>query len=1160
MNWLLVEPSEGLLLSAETDGVRLRGEGIDTSEPLELRSHIPKTRLGRLLPTLVPQLLELELAVAEHGALRIPYADFVNLETCGIDAFDGIMLWAPYTLEIESSGSIGAEHFRYRYRYYLGSKVVYPERLGCLLRSAATTYRLDSQAFALVEAIDSFNTLPSEARSGPSAFLRFAQIRGLAEEIGAQLDRYLNHERVLVPSRIGLDLIVEDGGRISFAPKIYGIPPDAMRQVFLASDDVEDIYSLDHPEEGRVRVVLDDTQREVLRRMQRVRHLSGADRVEVLRDPHAVFEGLGEAVDIDLEAFGPRVRGIGDFPFVVQPYLSRSPTGIFDDPEGLSGQREAEKFSAGLRCTYADGHFQDLAFTSRNEILELQQTARNAWRRGQGTIEFAGKSILVDESFIRSIDELVDQVTPISAAPKKSEAQRRFLLIYTNEDEVEYAERDDGTGGEAGLILPRALKDPTLLKTHQRAGLAWLQRNFQLKRRGCLLADDMGLGKALQVLAFLAWLIEEGQLSPDGEEPQAAPWDPILIVAPVILLENETWLNDMRIFFAGEGAIFQPWLTLHGSVLKTMRRSDAVGQETTVGQAMLDLERLRQYRVILTNYETVTNYQHSFARMKDHWTVVVTDEAQEYKTPNTKISHALKSLAPRFRIACTGTPVETRLLDVWNIFDFLQPGPLLGSATEFARTYEPAIEGKASESTTGVLVQLKNRLHFGQTDAFILRREKTSLPGLPTKHEHTLECILSPEQREWHLDLIGRARTGGEGNHPLRILQDLMRLYQHPALFPRYEPVAVEEQIKLCPKLAAVLECLHSIRVKDEKALIFTRSLDMQQLLARVIGAEFGFNVDIINGATRRRGGTQTSTQTRNAIISRFRERAGFDALILSPDVAGIGLTLVEANHVIHYGRWWNPARESQATDRVYRIGQERDVHIYYPIAVDPEKAFETFDEKLHKLICNRRDIAAEFLAPMLTEDDLGQELLKDILEAADDSPGSGHSPTLSRDDVRRLTWNRFEALIAVLEERQGSRAILTPLSGDGGIDVIAIREREIRLLQCKHTLWEESIDADVLAEVIQAFEGYRGRWLRPRAATLVLRAVLATNGRFTSRTRAEARGRDIVLIDEADLDRLLTAVPCTPGDIEAMEGRRLASMRDVQVGIEQIVRSFETQ
>lgn len=189
-----------------------------------------------------------------------------------------------------------------------------------------------------------------------------------------------------------------------------------------------------------------------------------------------------------------------------------------------------------------------------------------------------------------------------------------------------------GEGGETDLEIPKALKSPALLKAHQRAGVAWLQRNFRLNRHGCLLADDMGLGKTLQVLTFLAWLIKKGELSRGQEDPEAAPWDPILIVTPVILLENETWLNDMRTFFKDDGVIFQPLLTLHGSTLKAIRRRNAGGKETIIGEAVLDLERLRQHRVVLTNYETVTNYQHSFARMKEHWTAIVTDEAQEYKT------------------------------------------------------------------------------------------------------------------------------------------------------------------------------------------------------------------------------------------------------------------------------------------------------------------------------------------------------------------------------------------------------------------------------------------------------------------------------------------------------------------------------------------------
>src|SRR5207245_4108288 len=172
-----------------------------------------------------------------------------------------------------------------------------------------------------------------------------------------------------------------------------------------------------------------------------------------------------------------------------------------------------------------------------------------------------------------------------------------------------------------------------------------------------------------------------------------------------------------------EGDVFRPCVTLHGTRLRDFRRQGSKGQETILGEAVLDLERLRQHRVVLTNYETVVNYQYSFATMKEHWSVVVTDEAQEYKTPNTKISHALKSLAPRFRIACTGTPVETRLMDLWNIFDFLQPGQLLGSAQEFRKLYEQPLENEETEAHDNAVSRLRECLRFGKEDAFVLRRD-----------------------------------------------------------------------------------------------------------------------------------------------------------------------------------------------------------------------------------------------------------------------------------------------------------------------------------------------------------------------------------------------------------------------------------------------------
>lgn len=506
--WLLSEPADGLPLLAEAEGVYLRGRGVDLSDPPNLRSHTPKTRLGRLLPTVIPQLIELGLAVVENGDIKIPYQDFAELERQEIDAFDGIVPYAPFTIELESSGALGREDFRYFHRFYLGSQVVHLERLGCFVKRRETVYRIDAQTFSLVEAIEGFNALSPEAKAGPDAFISFARMKGLAEGVGAQLDRYMAQERVLVPSRVGLDLVVEDAGRISFAPKIDGIPPDAMRQAFFALDDVEDVYSLDGTEGGRVRVVLDEMQREVLRRMQRVRHLSGAERAEVLRDPQVVFDGVAGGIDIDAETFGPRVRGVGNFPFVAQPYLQRSGTGIFDAPEGQTDHPERGKFSAGLQCRYVDGSTEDVEFASREQILELQREARIARSSGQGTVDFAGKSILVDEPFVRTLDELVERVIPQRMrGPEEETAPRRYLLIYTNENELEYEETYQGEGGEAGLELPKALINAETLKEHQRAGVAWLQRSFRLNphgRRGCLLADDMGLGKTLQVLTFLA--------------------------------------------------------------------------------------------------------------------------------------------------------------------------------------------------------------------------------------------------------------------------------------------------------------------------------------------------------------------------------------------------------------------------------------------------------------------------------------------------------------------------------------------------------------------------------------------------------------------------------------------------------------------------------
>ena len=175
-------------------------------------------------------------------------------------------------------------------------------------------------------------------------------------------------------------------------------------------------------------------------------------------------------------------------------------------------------------------------------------------------------------------------------------------------------------------------------------------------------------------------------------------------------------------------------------------------------------------------------------------------------------------------------------------------------------------------------------------------------------------------------------------------------------------------------------------------------------------------------------------------------------------------MTIVEANHVIHYGRWWNPAKESQATDRVYRIGQTRPVHVYYPVSTHPEQAFPTFDEKLDELLRVRKQLAADFLTPMPSEDDLQRELLNSLGVTDEEVPPQ---QMLTVDDLSGLTWDRFESLVGLIEGKYGRKVWLSPKSGDGGIDVVSQLGSEVRLIQCKHTQWTNAIDTEVLYELM---------------------------------------------------------------------------------------------
>jgi SNF2 family DNA or RNA helicase len=359
--------------------------------------------------------------------------------------------------------------------------------------------------------------------------------------------------------------------------------------------------------------------------------------------------------------------------------------------------------------------------------------------------------------------------------------------------------------------------------------------------------------------------------------------------------------------------------------------------------------------------------------------VIISDEAQEFKVPNTKLSHAMKAIDSDLHIACTGTPVENRLLDLWNLGDVFQRG-LLGSAREFVERFEKPREPEHQQAS---LTELKKALLFQQDHAFLLRRTKSDVASLPEKKIVKLACVMSESEVTTHQELLRDLMRATGQNRFLSTLHRFVLLYQHPALLEDgAEEKSAKELIAASSKMQTVLSTLHEIRGKREKAIIFARHRAMQAILAKIIGEEFGFPVRIINGETKRhasglRGG---GVKTRNAILNEFRQKPGFGVLILSPFVAGIGLTIIEANHVFHYGRWWNPAVEAQATDRAYRIGQKKDVFVYLPILRDASNRISSsFDERLDNLMEGKQRLAEDFLRPLQAEDELGSELISDL-------------------------------------------------------------------------------------------------------------------------------------------------------------------------------------
>ncbi len=473
------------------------------------------------------------------------------------------------------------------------------------------------------------------------------------------------------------------------------------------------------------------------------------------------------------------------------------------------------------------------------------------------------------------------------------------------------------------------------LRPYQRRGLAWLAFLDRLGLGGCL-ADDMGLGKTVQLLAL------EALRRADGTRP------PTLLVCPMSLVGN--WQR--------EAARFAPNLSVyvhHGA-------DRLAGEELTARAADHDL--------VLTTYAILARDRADLGEIT--WDRIVLDEAQNVKNAASRQAKATRGLPARHRIALTGTPVENRLAELWSIMDFANPG-MLGSIGTFRARFAVPVERYGDVEAAARLRRI--------TAPFVLRRLKTDpkiIDDLPDKIEMKQLCNLTAEQASLYQavvdDMLAKIDNSEGIERKGLVLATMSKLKQvcnHPAQFLRDGSRIAGRS----GKLARLEEIIEAALDDGDKILAFTQFAEFGAMLVPHLSARFDTEVLFLHGGSGKRA--------RDAMVTRFQSANGPSIFLLSLKAGGTGLNLTAANHVVHLDRWWNPAVEDQATDRAFRIGQQRNVQVRKFVCIG------TLEEKIDTMIEEKKALANMVVGAgesWLTE--LSDTELRELVRLSEDAVG----------------------------------------------------------------------------------------------------------------------------------------------------------------------------
>lgn len=515
-----------------------------------------------------------------------------------------------------------------------------------------------------------------------------------------------------------------------------------------------------------------------------------------------------------------------------------------------------------------------------------------------GLIKYNNKYVLVDKDESKKIFEQVAKANlkSLSRMELIHASMSGQLDQYDFDYDTAFAKIIQDFTKPVEVAPPEQLKGE--LRPYQQTGLKWLWTNVS-KGFGVCMADDMGLGKTIQVISLILKMKEEGSLT-----------KPVLVICPTTLMGN--WMKELSMFAPSLDAV-----VYHGAERQLDLKHDVI--LTTYAIMRIDVEELK----------------------KQTWGMIIVDEAQNIKNPDTAQTLAIKMLKSDVKVAMTGTPVENRLTELWSIFDFINHG-YLGNLRDFQKSYAIPIERFKENSRASKLKM--------SISPFVLRRLKTDkhvITDLPEKMVLNDYCYLSKSQavlyektlNEMMEKISGFTGINRRGNI-FKLITALKQICNHPYQFLKGGEIGKE----LSGKMDKCISTVQSILDNNEKTLIFTQYKEMGDILCKVITDECGTEPLFFHGSL--------TVPQREELIERFQTDENAKVMILSLKAGGTGLNLTSATNVIHYDLWWNPAVEDQATDRTYRIGQDKNVMVHRMITLG------TFEEKIDEMLKAKKELA----------------------------------------------------------------------------------------------------------------------------------------------------------------------------------------------------------